>query len=57
MTFRTSAQAIAFYDGLETAKGPSLGTNFTLRLVEPEHLHKTRSDEMQLPVYSTCALQ
>ncbi|KAI4233253.1 MAG: hypothetical protein LQ349_004522 [Xanthoria aureola] len=30
VTFRTSAEAIAFYDGLETAKGPSLGTNFTL---------------------------
>ena len=29
-TFHTTAQAIAFYDRLETAKGPSLGTNFTL---------------------------
>ncbi|RWA06558.1 hypothetical protein EKO27_g8541, partial [Xylaria grammica] len=26
----TKAQAVAFYDALETAKGPSLGTNFTL---------------------------
>ncbi|TAQ87345.1 hypothetical protein B7494_g4324 [Chlorociboria aeruginascens] len=29
-TFHTTAQAIAFHDRLETAKGPSLGTNFTL---------------------------
>jgi len=30
ITFHTLAQAIAFYDRVETAKGPSLGTNFTL---------------------------
>ena len=29
-TLQTRAQAVAFYDCLETAKGPSLGTNFTL---------------------------
>ncbi|KAI0597177.1 pyridoxal phosphate-dependent transferase [Biscogniauxia sp. FL1348] len=29
-TLKTKAQTIAFYDALETAKGPSLGTNFTL---------------------------
>jgi cystathionine gamma-synthase len=29
-TFHTTAQAIAFFDRIETAKGPSLGTNFTL---------------------------
>ncbi|KAH8592256.1 pyridoxal phosphate-dependent transferase [Bisporella sp. PMI_857] len=29
-TFHETAQAIAFYDRIETAKGPSLGTNFTL---------------------------
>ncbi|KAI1130198.1 pyridoxal phosphate-dependent transferase [Nemania abortiva] len=29
-TLKTKAHAIAFYDALETAKGPSLGTNFTL---------------------------
>ena len=28
--FSNTAQAIAFYDRIETAKGPSLGTNFTL---------------------------
>ncbi|TVY26431.1 Cystathionine gamma-synthase [Lachnellula hyalina] len=28
--FHTKAQAIAFFDRIETAKGPSLGTNFTL---------------------------
>jgi cystathionine gamma-synthase len=28
--FRTPQAAIAFYDALEVAKGPSLGTNFTL---------------------------
>ena len=27
---RTKSQAIAFFDRIETAKGPSLGTNFTL---------------------------
>ena len=31
VTFYTYLQAIAFFDRLETAKGPSLGTNFTLR--------------------------
>ncbi|KAK7752107.1 Cystathionine gamma-synthase [Diatrype stigma] len=30
VTLRTKAQAVAFYDALDTAKGPSLGTNFTL---------------------------
>lgn len=30
VTFKSTAQAIAFYDRIETAKGPSLGTNFTL---------------------------
>ena len=29
-TLRSKAQAMAFYDALDTAKGPSLGTNFTL---------------------------
>ncbi|KAL5323389.1 hypothetical protein ACEPPN_007924 [Leptodophora sp. 'Broadleaf-Isolate-01'] len=29
-TFKKTEQAIAFYDRIETAKGPSLGTNFTL---------------------------
>ncbi|KAH6655963.1 pyridoxal phosphate-dependent transferase [Truncatella angustata] len=29
-TFKQKAQAVVFYDSLETAKGPSLGTNFTL---------------------------
>ncbi|KAK8053421.1 Cystathionine gamma-synthase [Apiospora saccharicola] len=29
-TLRNKEQAIAFYDALDTAKGPSLGTNFTL---------------------------
>jgi cystathionine gamma-synthase len=29
-TFQTKAQATAFFDRIETAKGPSLGTNFTL---------------------------
>lgn len=28
--FKTPAQAVAFYDALDVAKGPSLGTNFTL---------------------------
>ncbi|KAK8069279.1 hypothetical protein PG994_005895 [Apiospora phragmitis] len=29
-TLKNKEQAIAFYDALDTAKGPSLGTNFTL---------------------------
>jgi cystathionine gamma-synthase len=28
--FRSKSQAISFFDALDTAKGPSLGTNFTL---------------------------
>ncbi|KAF6219299.1 hypothetical protein HO133_005124 [Letharia lupina] len=31
VTLRTPEQAVIFFDELETAKGPSLGTNFTLR--------------------------
>ena len=30
VTFREIKHAVAFYDRIETAKGPSLGTNFTL---------------------------
>ncbi|TPX18120.1 uncharacterized protein E0L32_002629 [Thyridium curvatum] len=30
VTFHHKAHAVAFYDAIETAKGPSLGTNFTL---------------------------
>ncbi|MCJ1311025.1 hypothetical protein MMC25_004695 [Agyrium rufum] len=30
ITFPSTATAIAFYDNIEVAKGPSLGTNFTL---------------------------
>lgn len=30
VTFKTTAQAVTFFDKLETAKGPSLGTNFTI---------------------------
>ena len=33
VTFYSTAQAVAFFDHLEVLKGPSLGTNFTLRLV------------------------
>lgn len=31
VTFHLAAHSVAFFDALETAKGPSLGTNFTLR--------------------------
>ena len=31
VTFHSTAAAIKFFDSLATAKGPSLGTNFTLR--------------------------
>ena len=30
VTFNTTAEAVTFFDTIETAKGPSLGTNFTL---------------------------
>lgn len=35
VTFQSKAQAVAFFDALEIAKGPSLGTNFTLWLHIP----------------------
>ena len=31
VTLRSTEQAVTFFNKLETAKGPSLGTNFTLR--------------------------
>ena len=31
VTFRSTDEAIVFFDALNTAKGPSLGTSFTLR--------------------------
>lgn len=31
VTFHSAAHSVAFFDALETAKGPSLGTDFTLR--------------------------
>jgi cystathionine gamma-synthase len=30
-TFHKREDAVTFFDNLDTAKGPSLGTNFTLR--------------------------
>ena len=30
VVFHTTEEAVIFFDCLETAKGPSLGTNFTL---------------------------
>jgi cystathionine gamma-synthase len=33
VTFHSTAEAIAFFDALDVKKGPSLGTNFTLRSV------------------------
>lgn len=30
VVFHDDANAVTFYDAIETAKGPSLGTNFTL---------------------------
>ena len=32
-TFSTKADAVTFFDNLDTVKGPSLGTNFTLRYI------------------------
>lgn len=31
VTFATEREAASFYDNLDIAKGPSLGTNFSLR--------------------------
>jgi cystathionine gamma-synthase len=31
VTFNSAREAVTFFDALETAKGPSLGTNFTIR--------------------------
>lgn len=31
VTFNTTIEAVTFFDALEMAKGPSLGTNFTIR--------------------------
>ena len=33
ITFHSTAAAVIFFDAIEIAKGPSLGTNFTLWLV------------------------
>jgi cystathionine gamma-synthase len=33
VTFHTKQDSVAFFDNLDTVKGPSLGTNFTLRSV------------------------
>lgn len=35
VTFRSTEVAKSFFNALDTAKGPSLGTNFTLRQVDP----------------------
>jgi cystathionine gamma-synthase len=34
-TFHTKQDAANFFDSLDTVKGPSLGTNFTLRYNSP----------------------
>ncbi|KAL8735660.1 MAG: hypothetical protein Q9166_000829 [cf. Caloplaca sp. 2 TL-2023] len=57
VTFKTKPEAIAFYDALETAKGPSLGTNFTLRSMMPNSLHKDCTDERQLSIHSVGPLR
>ncbi|KAL8837368.1 MAG: hypothetical protein Q9170_002539 [Blastenia crenularia] len=48
VTFGTGEEAVVFYNALETAKGPSLGTNFTLRLVQTTWLENCQADEEQL---------
>lgn len=37
MRFSSPGKAIAFHDALDVAKGPSLGTNFTLACRSPSH--------------------
>ncbi|KAL8817363.1 MAG: hypothetical protein Q9223_003783 [Gallowayella weberi] len=56
VTFHTRPEAIAFYDALETAKGPSLGTNFTLRFFELIPYSTSDADVEQLSLYSPRAL-
>lgn len=47
LTLRSKADAIAFYDALATAKGPSLGTNFTLTSPYPLLAHYQELDWVQ----------
>lgn len=42
-TFYDHADAVAFFDNLATAKGPSLGTNFTLRLEYSVMIESTKA--------------
>lgn len=43
-TFHSIEDAAAFYDNLDTQKGPSLGTNFTLRSVVLVSIHMLPTD-------------
>jgi cystathionine gamma-synthase len=44
IVFHDDAHAITFYDAIETAKGPSLGTNFTLTSPYTILAHYTEMD-------------
>ena len=48
ITFWVTSDAMVFFDALATAKGPSLGTNFTLRWFLLVH-SASRTDTFQLP--------
>lgn len=44
IVFHNDAHAVIFYDAIETAKGPSLGTNFTLTSPYTILAHYTEMD-------------
>ena len=51
-TFHKREHAVTFFDALDTAKGPSLGTNFTLRYVES--VNRRQSTTMMDAEYIEC---
>ncbi|OJD28170.1 hypothetical protein ACJ73_00431 [Blastomyces percursus] len=56
ITFHSKEQAVAFYDSFEVMKGPSLGTNFTLRyfpLLEYPYLWTKYYTNMERPPKSS----
>lgn len=57
MTFHCRGDAIAFFDNLDTVKGPSLGTNFTLRYCQYNRLLLAPSNICQFTLRNTCALR
>ena len=57
VTFHSTVDAVLFFDALETAKGPSLGTNFTLRCALSKYQPSCAADSTQFTIYDTSILQ